>query len=92
MWGGIVGKSLALSDLESLIHAADSRKLLSEDIQLSEYSLKLLEKRFKALPDKFESTNVNENYKFIEGEKCQLEEDTTHEFKEVKGQGRSILC
>jgi len=93
MWGGIVGKSRALGDLENLIRDAGSRKLLSEEIQLSEYSLKLLEKRFKSLPDKFENTNVNENYKFIEGEnykfiegeKCQFEEDTTHEFKEVKG-------
>lgn len=84
MWGGIVGKSRALSDLESLIHAAGSRKLLSEDIQLSEYSLKLLEKRFKALPDKFESTNVNENYKFIEGEKCQLEEDLLMNSRKLK--------
>ncbi|EPC4053752.1 ATP-binding protein [Vibrio parahaemolyticus] len=85
MWGGIVGKSRALGDLENLIRDAGSRKLLSEEIQLSEYSLKLLEKRFKSLPDRFESTNVNENYKFIEGEKCQFEEDITHEFKEVKG-------
>ena len=89
MWGGIVGKSRALGDLENLIRDAGSRKLLSEEIQLSEYSLKLLEKRFKSLPDKFESTNVNENYKFIEGEKCQFEEDTTHEFKEVKGNNQT---
>lgn len=85
MWGGIVGKSRSLGDLEKLIREAGSRKLLSEKIQLSEYSLKLLEKRFKSLPDKFESIPVHENYNFIEGSKCQLEEDTTHEFKEVKG-------
>ncbi|MDP2502154.1 AAA family ATPase [Vibrio splendidus] len=85
MWGGIVGKSRALGDLDNLIRNAGTRKLLSEEIQLSEYSLKLLEKRFKSLPDRFKSTNVNESYKFIEGEKCQFEEDATHEFKEVKG-------
>jgi hypothetical protein len=85
MWGGIVGKSRAVGDLENLIHQAGSRKLLSEKIELSEYSLKMLGKRFKSLPDKFESINANDHYKFTEGDKCQFEEDMTHEFKEVKG-------
>jgi hypothetical protein len=85
MWGGIVGKSRAVGDLENLIHQAGSRKLLSEKIELSEYSLKMLQERFKSLPDKFESINTNDQYKFTEGEKCKFEEDMTHEFKEIKG-------
>lgn len=85
MWGGIVRKSRAVGDLENLIEQAGSLKLLSEKIGLSEYSLKMLMKRFKTLPDKFESIDFNEHYKFIEAEKCQFEEDMTHEFKEIKG-------
>lgn len=85
MWGGIVGKSRAVSDLENLIDQAGSRKLLSEKLELSEYSLKMLHKRFKSLPEKFESIYTNDQYKFTEGDKCQFEEDMTHEFKEIKG-------
>jgi len=37
------------------------------------------------LPDELGHTLPLIKYEFVEGEKCFLEEDLTHEFKEVKG-------
>jgi len=85
VWGSTVGKTRALTELNDLLNRSGSRLKLAEDLFLSEYSLKTIEKHFKSLPDDLETIQPIATYDFVEGSKCLLEEDLTHEFKEVKG-------
>jgi hypothetical protein len=84
-WGQLTGKTRALSELDSLIKAYGSVNKCSKSIQMSTTSIKSLRAFFESLPNEFEHTIALKKYAFVEGEKCSLEEDLTHEFKEVKG-------
>jgi hypothetical protein len=84
-WGQLVGKARAVNELESLINDYGSVNKCSKSVQMSSRSIKYLRTFFESLPDELEHILPLEKYEFVEGEKCFLEEDLTHEFKEVKG-------
>lgn len=84
-WGQLVGKTRAISELNLLISEYGSVNKCSKAIQMSSSSIKSLRAFFESFPDDLEHTIPLNSYRFIEGTKCSLEEDTTHEFKEVKG-------
>ncbi|MBY6223450.1 ATP-binding protein [Ferrimonas balearica] len=84
-WGLLVGKSKALSELYSLIESYGSTNKMSRAVRMSYKTIKNLRGFFESLPDEFEKVEDVGDYNFIEGETCSLEEDLTHEFKEVKG-------
>lgn len=84
-WGQLVGKKRALNELDFLINSYGSVNKCSKSIQMSSTSIKSLRTFFESLPDELEHTSSLIKYEFVEGEKCSIEEDLTHEFKEVKG-------
>jgi len=84
-WGQLVGKKRALNELDSLINNYGSLNKCSKSIQMSSQTIKSLRVFFESLPDELEHTSPLKKYNFVEGEKCLMEEDLTHEFKEVKG-------
>ena len=84
-WGQLVGKEQAIAQLDSLLQEHGTLSKLSKAIRMSPRSINQLRIFFESLPDQFELTIQSENYQFVEGKKCLLEEDLTHEFKEVKG-------
>ena len=85
-WGQLVGKAKALVELELLINEYGSVNKMSKAVQMSPKTIKSLRVFFESLPEEFETISPKIKYKFFEGKKCTLEEDLTHEFKEVKGQ------
>lgn len=85
-WGQLVGKSRALSELNSLIREYGSINKMSKSVQMASRTIKNLRVFFESLPDEFENPASLKAYRFSEGEKCILEEDLHNEFKEVKGQ------
>lgn len=85
VWGTTVGKTRALNDFNQLIKEHGSKKKLAEYLYLSDYSLGSLLSHFKSLPDDLEVIENDNPFNFIENMKCSLEEDLTHEFKEIKG-------
>ncbi|EMN7413739.1 hypothetical protein WB906_004509 [Vibrio parahaemolyticus] len=84
-WGQLVGKTRALEQLDSLIASCGSINKMSQSVRMSSGSIKKLRMFFESLPDELEIVADNVQHRFIEGEVCSLEEDLTHEFKEVKG-------
>lgn len=84
-WGQLVGKSRALEELELLIAQHGSMNKMSKAVRMAPKTVKLLRTFFESLPSELEHINPMKNYNFSEGELCLLEEDLTHEFKEVKG-------
>lgn len=86
VWGQLVGKSRAIEELELLIEQHGSMKKMSKSVRMAPKTIKLLRTFFECLPSELEHINSMKKYNFFEGELCSLEEDLTHEFKEVKGQ------
>ncbi len=84
-WGQLVGKTKALEQLELLIESYGSVNKMSQSVRMSSGSIKKLRAFFESLPDELETVKDSLQYNFIEGKVCSLEEDLTHEFKEVKG-------
>lgn len=84
-WGQLVGKSKALIELDSLIESYGSTNKMSKAVRMSPNTIKNLRGFFESLPDELEKVEDTSDYNFTEGEMCSLEEDLTHEFKEVKG-------
>ncbi|EGQ8508701.1 ATP-binding protein [Vibrio parahaemolyticus] len=84
-WCQLVGKTRALEQLDSLIASCGSINKMSQSVRMSSGSIKKLRTFFESLPDELEIVEDNVQHRFIEGEVCSLEEDLTHEFKEVKG-------
>ena len=84
-WGQLVGKSRALEELDLLIEQHGSMSKMSKSVRMAPKTIKLLRAFFESLPSELEYINPMINYNFSEGELCLLEEDLTHEFKEVKG-------
>ena len=84
-WGQLVGKTKALEQLDSLIEYYGSINKMSQSVRMSSGSIKKLRVFFESLPDVLETVEDNLQHRFIEGEICSLEEDLTHEFKEIKG-------
>ncbi|MGR6831390.1 ATP-binding protein [Aliivibrio wodanis] len=85
-WGQLAGKTKALTELELLIKNYGSVNQMSKAVQMSSSTIKKLKIFFESLPDELENVEDIREYNFVEGEVCSLEEDLTHEFKEVKGQ------
>lgn len=85
-WGQLVGKSRALSELDSLIREYGSINKMSKSVQMASRTIKNLRVFFESLPDEFENLASLKTYRFSEGEKCILEEDLHNQFKETKGQ------
>ena len=84
-WGQLVGKTKALSELNSMIKEYGSINKMSKAIRMSPSTIKQLRAFFESLPDELEAIVSPRVYEFTEGQKCLLEEDLTHEFKEIKG-------
>ncbi|MEZ8206975.1 ATP-binding protein [Vibrio splendidus] len=84
-WGQLVGKTKALNELEKLILAYGSASQMSKAIRMSPSTIKNLRLFFESLPDELETVKDVYDFNFVEGEVCSLEEDLTHEFKEIKG-------
>ncbi|MEZ8103446.1 ATP-binding protein [Vibrio bivalvicida] len=84
-WGQLVGKSKALSELDSLIESYGSTNKMSKAVRMSPHTIKNLRGFFESLPDELEKVEDIGDFNFTEGEVCSFEEDLTHEFKEVKG-------
>lgn len=84
-WGQLVGKSRSLEELELLIEQYGSMNKMSKSVRMAPKTIKHLRTFFESLPSELEHVNSMGNYSFFEGELCFLEEDLTHEFKEVKG-------
>ena len=84
-WGQLVGKSRAIDELNLLIEQYGSMNKMSKGVQMAPRTIKVLRHFFESLPNELEHINPVNKYKFSEGEHCSLEEDLTHEFKEVKG-------
>lgn len=84
-WGQLVGKVRALEELDLLIEQHGSMNKMSKSVRMATRTIKLLRAFFESLPSELESINPMRNYNFYEGELCLLEEDLTHEFKEIKG-------
>ena len=84
-WGQLVGKSRAIEELELLIDQYGSMNKMSKAVQMAPRTIKILKRFFESLPSELEHINPVNKYNFSEGELCLLEEDLTHEFKEVKG-------
>jgi hypothetical protein len=84
-WGQLVGRSRALEELELLIEQHGSMNKMSKSVRMAPKTIKLLRAFFESLPSDLEHINPMKNYSFSEGVLCLLEEDLTHEFKEVKG-------
>ncbi|WP_423840672.1 ATP-binding protein [Vibrio mytili] len=84
-WGQLVGKTKALAQLDSLIESCGSINKMSQSVRMSSGTIKKLRAFFESLPDELETVEDSFDYRFIEGQRCSLEEDLTHEFKEVKG-------
>jgi len=84
-WGQLVGKTKALAELDSLIKEYGSTNKMSNSVRMSPSTIKQLRAFFELLPDELEAVGDTGGYDFIEGHRCSLEEDLTHEFKEIKG-------
>lgn len=84
-WGQLVGKSRAIEELNLLIEQYGSMNKMSKGVQMAPRTIKVLRHFFESLPNELEHINPVNKYNFSEGEHCSLEEDLTHEFKEVKG-------
>lgn len=84
-WGQLVGKSRAIEELELLIEQNGSINKMSKAVQMAPRTIKVLRAFFESLPSELENINSVSKYNFSEGEHCSLEEDLTHEFKEIKG-------
>jgi hypothetical protein len=84
-WGQLVGKTRAIAELDSMITEHGSINKMSKSIQMSPITIKQLRYFFESLPDELEVIASPRGYDFTEGQKCLLEEDLTHEFKEIKG-------
>ena len=85
-WGQLVGKSRALSELDSLAVDYGSINKMSKSVRMASRTIKNLRVFFESLPDEFENPAPIKKHIFSEGEKCTLEEDLHNEFKEIKGQ------
>lgn len=85
-WGQLVGKSRALSELDSLVVDYGSINKMSKSVRMASRTIKNLRVFFESLPDEFENPAPIKKHIFSEGEKCTLEEDLHNEFKEIKGQ------
>jgi len=84
-WGQLVGKSCAINELTLLIDQYGSLNKMSKSVRMAPKTIKLLRAFFESLPSELEHINSIKKYDFLEGKACLLEEDLTHEFKEVKG-------
>ncbi|MGX9417637.1 ATP-binding protein [Vibrio sp. WJH972] len=84
-WGQLVGKTKAITELDSLIGEYGSTNKLSKAVRMSPSTIKQLRVFFESLPDELEVVGETCGYDFIEGQECSIEEDLTHEFKEIKG-------
>ncbi|MCG9708711.1 ATP-binding protein [Pseudoalteromonas sp. Isolate3] len=84
-WGQLVGKSRATEELRLLIEYYGSMNKMSKAVQMAPRTIKLLKNFFDSLPNDLEHIDSVRKYNFSEGEHCSLEEDLTHEFKEIKG-------
>ncbi|MFT5708565.1 MAG: hypothetical protein ACI9ES_002868 [Oceanospirillaceae bacterium] len=84
-WGQLVGKTKAIAELEFLIKAYGSTNKMSKVVRMSPVTIKELRQFFESLPDELENVEGIGVYEFIEGQQCSIEEDLTHEFKEIKG-------
>lgn len=84
-WGQLVGSSRATDELDLLIEQYGSINKMSKGVQMAPRTIKALRHFFESLPSELEYINPVSKYNFYEGEHCSLDEDLTHEFKEVKG-------
>lgn len=84
-WGQLVGKTKAIAELDFLIKSYGSVNKMSKVVRMSPATIKDIRQFFESLPDELESVEGIAVYEFIEGQQCSIEEDLTHEFKEVKG-------